>query len=140
MASTAIATSCFPSECNHAPLSNAPIIESVPSRSEKMITGSDRRGRRQRGNSFAWSLSTRAMHVKQNGSMSQQTLLMVYIWLTNTRPPDVAVLDKGTQYVGDHYRERLGSGLVRRIQDALFCRGAQIALLIGQASCAHVQS
>jgi hypothetical protein len=56
--------------------------------------------------------------------MSQQTLLMVYIWLTNTRSPDVAVLDKATQHVGDHYRERLGSGLVRRIQDALFCRGA----------------
>jgi hypothetical protein len=76
MASTAIATSGFPSEHSHAPLSNAAIIKSVPRRSEEMITGSDRRVAVSEAIVIARSSQTREA---ETGSVKQQTLIMVYI-------------------------------------------------------------
>ena len=77
------------------------------------------------------------MNVKQNQlevATNKANIKNALYWVTNTRPPGVAVLEKATQHIGDHLAGGSASGAFRMRYSVAV---PQIALLIGQASCAH---
>ena len=71
------------------------------------------------------------MHVKQNRCRNKHYI--VYIWLTNTRPSDLAVLDKRPNILGTTVARGEAAAWSGGIQDAYFVGVLQTTLLIGQA-------